>query len=778
MFLVVGLAGFGVGAWLWVNRDVPPATSLAPRPAEGAVSDAPGIRSTITADTKRKLALLVEAGRNDDIRSVVTIDYPANTTIFPPKFPAPTFLWHDGSARADGWIIKVPLGDAGQRVLVTAADLPMPLPKTPLAERPKVAREYKPDAALVSARRWKPDARLWAAIQKASASKPLTLHVAGFRRDDPTNIVSRGQVTFTTSADPVDAPIFYRDVPLPFIHAFKNARKIRYRLGDVTSDQPAPTLLTNMKVCGNCHSFTPDGKTLAMDVDYGNDKGSYVIADIEPVTVLSADKVISWCDYKREDGDLTFGLLSQISPDGRHVISTVKDRAVFSPVDDLYYSQRFFPIKGILVNYDRQKKTFSALEGANDPKWVQSNPEWSPDGKTVLFARAKAHDLPALKDKSSVLIKRDEAEEFFGGGRKLRFDIYRIPFNQGQGGQAKPLAGASDNGKSNYFPQYSPDGKWIVFCQADSFMLLRPDSALYIMPAEGGTPRKMTCNFEGKMNSWHSFSPNGRWLVFASKARGPYTQLWLTHIDASGKDSPAVLLEHFVDPDRAANIPEFVNVKPEQFASMRQEFADHFTHYRLATLHTRDHEFDEAIQELAKAIEHKADFTDALYLMASCLARTGKEADAIPYAQRALRGDENHWRTRRLLGGIYSRDGHYKQARAMLEQVLATKPDDPLTLNNLAWMLATCPDASQRDGAKAVEYGKKACKITESRIPPMLDSLAAAYAEAGQFALAVETVDKALHLVRQRPGASTKQLDRRRKLYLQRRAYREGPAPR
>ncbi|MQY80272.1 MAG: hypothetical protein GH151_13965 [Bacteroidetes bacterium] len=43
---------------------------------------------------------------------------------------------------------------------------------------------------------------------------------------------------------------------------------------------------------------------------------------------------------------------------------------------------------------------------------------------------------------------------------------------------------------SNYFARYSPDGKWIVFCQVESFMLLMPDSKLYIMPAEGGTPRE------------------------------------------------------------------------------------------------------------------------------------------------------------------------------------------------------------------------------------------------------------------------------------------------
>ena len=92
-----------------------------------------------------------------------------------------------------------------------------------------------------------------------------------------------------------------------------------------------------------------------------------------------------------------------------------------------------------------------------------------------------------------------------------------MPFNEGRGGAPEPLAGASNNGVSNFFGRYSPGGKWIVFCRAKSYMLLQKDSELYILPAEGGQARRLLCN-AGRMNSWHSFSPNGKWLVFSSKA--------------------------------------------------------------------------------------------------------------------------------------------------------------------------------------------------------------------------------------------------------------------
>ena len=134
-----------------------------------------------------------------------------------------------------------------------------------------------------------------------------------------------------------------------------------------------------------------------------------------------------------------------------------------------------------------------------------------------------------------------------------------LPFNDGKGGVPEVLEGAAGDGRSNFFPKYSPDGKWIVFCKADSYMLLQPDSDLYIIPAAGGVARRLRYN-TARMNSWHSWSSNSKWLVFSSKVNTPYTQLFLTHIDENGNDSPPVLLERFTSPDRAANIPEFVKL--------------------------------------------------------------------------------------------------------------------------------------------------------------------------------------------------------------------------
>ncbi len=70
----------------------------------------------------------------------------------------------------------------------------------------------------------------------------------------------------------------------------------------------------------------------------------------------------------------------------------------------------------------------------------------------------------------------------------------------------KQISCASHNGKSNYFAKFSPDGKWIIFCKAENYMLLTPDSELYIIPAAGGEARRLRANTP-RMNSWHSCRP-------------------------------------------------------------------------------------------------------------------------------------------------------------------------------------------------------------------------------------------------------------------------------
>jgi tetratricopeptide (TPR) repeat protein len=577
----------------------------------------------------------------------LTIRYPLNGTLFPPEIVPPTFRWEDAEPNRNTWFVTIKFRNDGARMNF-------------LTRLPK----------------WTPKAAEWEAIKKRSLEKEARVTILGVRKSSRVRIVSGGRVSIKTSQDEVGAPLFYREVNLPFADAVKDPSRIRWRFGAISSPRP-PVVLQKLPVCGNCHSFTKDGKTLAMDVDYANTKGSYVITPVAEQMTLAPRDIITWDDYRKEDGELTFGLLSQISPDGRFVVSTVKDRSVFVPKPGLEFSQLFFPIQGILCVYDRQTREFNSLPGTDDPEYVQSNPAWSPDGKYIVFARAKAYKLKEGKDPGKILLTREECAEFLNEGKPFVFDLYRIPFNDGKGGAPEPLEGASNNGMSNFFARYSPDGKWIVFCKAKNYMLLQPDSELWIIPAEGGDARRLQCNTK-RMNSWHSWSPNGKWLVFSSKASSPYTQLFLAHMDEQGRSSPPIVLSHLTDPDRAANIPEFVAADPSAIKTIREQFLDDFSYVRAGNEFERAGDSDRAIAEYRKALELNPNNVEAHQRLGFLLYHVKNMRDkGLAHSRTALRLNPDDVRAHCDLGVALFDEGQFQQAISHLSRALTLMPGQP-----------------------------------------------------------------------------------------------------
>ncbi|MGB2864717.1 MAG: tetratricopeptide repeat protein [Sedimentisphaerales bacterium] len=649
----------------------------------------------------------------------LTIDYPLDETVFPPEIVPPTFRWNDNSS-SDMWLVSISFqnNEGGMNVLANES-------------------------------RWTPEQKQWQTIKKQSLEKDARVTILGVNQGTSAKIASAGRITIRTSKDRVDAPLFYREVNLPFVDAVKDPSLIRWRFGDISSPQQPPIVLENMPVCGNCHSFSERGEIFAMDVDYANSKGSYVITRTAEEMVLATSDIITWNDYKKEDGEQTFGLLSQVSPDGRFVVSTVKDKSVFVPMPPLAFSQLFFPVKGILCTYDRQARIFESLPGADDPQYVQSNPAWSPDGKYIVFARAKAYDLKDTEGKGKVLLTREECREFTEDGKLFLFDLYRIPFNEGKGGKPEPIEGASNNGISNFFAKYSPDGKWIVFCKAKSYMLLQPDSELYIIPAEGGKARRLRAN-TSRMNSWHSFSPNGKWLVFSSKAYSDYTQLCLTHIDQQGNSSPAVLLEHFTAPDRAANIPEFVNVKPTAIQKISEEFLNDYSFVRAGNEFFKAGDTDNAIQEYKRALELNPNNSEA-HLRLGFLMYNARRMykEGMAHYNDALKANPSDPRIHHDLGMALLHQRQYDEAIKHLLEALRRMPNgldkqyNPIGMHlnlALAYSYAGRPE-------EAITHFSEVVRLDPNNAPAHY-RLASNYAEAQRFSEAVLSAEKALGLAK------------------------------
>ena len=160
----------------------------------------------------------------------------------------------------------------------------------------------------------------------------------------------------------------------------------------------------------------------------------------------------------------------------------------------------------------------------------------------------------------------------------------------------------------------------------------------------------------------------------------------------------------------------------------------------------------EAARELQAAPE-KDQALPALQAMAGdLLLQLGRVAEALQYFEALLKVDpvaELHAK----IAGLNIQLNQPAAAVKHFREAVKLKPDWAQVLNDLAWTLATNPDGTVRNGAEAIAYGEHACKLTQHGQPVFLITLAAAYAEAGQFDKAIATADKAVQLATQTGNA-------------------------
>jgi tetratricopeptide (TPR) repeat protein len=166
----------------------------------------------------------------------------------------------------------------------------------------------------------------------------------------------------------------------------------------------------------------------------------------------------------------------------------------------------------------------------------------------------------------------------------------------------------------------------------------------------------------------------------------------------------------------------------------------------LGNLLARQNQTDEAIKQFQKALEIAPDNAKVRVNLANILTAQGRGDEAMEQYQQALKQMPDSIHAHNQLGLLLQQRGKFKSAIAQFQKVLELEPRHVTAHNNLAWLLATCPENSSRDGKKAVELAQQAVQLSGGRAPEILDTLAAAYAEAGQFPKAIETARQALDL--------------------------------
>jgi superkiller protein 3 len=185
----------------------------------------------------------------------------------------------------------------------------------------------------------------------------------------------------------------------------------------------------------------------------------------------------------------------------------------------------------------------------------------------------------------------------------------------------------------------------------------------------------------------------------------------------------------------------------------------------------------ESIAEYQSALELTPNNAEANFDLGVALLQERRPDEAIPHFQRSLAFRPGSALAHGYLGNAYRQEGRVADAAAQFEEALQIEPANPAIANNLAWLLATDPDASVRNGAKAVELAERANQNSHGGNPFVLCTLAAAYAEAGRFSDAVQAAQHALQLAG--AGSNTalaSQIESELKLYRAGRPYHLGEA--
>jgi tetratricopeptide (TPR) repeat protein len=280
-------------------------------------------------------------------------------------------------------------------------------------------------------------------------------------------------------------------------------------------------------------------------------------------------------------------------------------------------------------------------------------------------------------------------------------------------------------------------------------------------------------------------------MVFSSKSRSPYTHMFLTHIDQQGNDSPPIYIDNAKAANRAVNLPEFINIAPDGLENIDVPASDFYRIVDEASDLEKSGDWTSAFAKWQKALELDPNDARANNSVGVSLASVGKQQEAIPYFQNATRMNAKYsdayynlgmalndtgrvdeaivaWlsavrlqpelsQAQESLGMAFYLQRKYSDAAAHLRSAAELQPDRVFLLNLRAIILATCPDDSVRNGAAAILLAERARMLTKGQNASVLDTLSAAYAEAGRFPDAIDTEQQAISIAVQQ--GNTRQAD-------------------
>lgn len=340
----------------------------------------------------------------------------------------------------------------------------------------------------------------------------------------------------TISAEPIDEYLAYR-LLYPGYELWNEMGIYQRNLTDYEETAIAENRSFD-KQCINCHTFNQNSPETMMVHVRGKSGG----------TLISKNGQVKKVNTKPA-GFKNGGTYAAWHPSGRYIAFSMNE------IQQFFHSSGRKPIEvsdlaADLMVYDTEKEIFHTDSLICGDKYMETFPNWTPDGKTLYFCRGNAYKEKMPLD-------------------SIRYDLCSIEFDTASGkfGNLKCVYPASQQGKSVSFPRVSPDGKHLMFTLSDygNFSIWHPESELCLLTFNTGEIRLLNEVNSDNVESFHTWSSSGRWFVFSSKrldglwAR-PFFAAFNPETGKAGK--PFVLPQknpHFYDTfTKTYNLPELI----------------------------------------------------------------------------------------------------------------------------------------------------------------------------------------------------------------------------
>ena len=371
----------------------------------------------------------------------------------------------------------------------------------------------------------------WRKMLQKNTDKEFKVDI--FSKDKQGQWLKFKTVNNKIAAEPIDTYLYYRLL----YPGYETWAELSINLRNLENFK-AKSIIENSVVdenCVNCHSFN-NGKTNdflfhmrgSMGGTYFYKDGEFIKRNLKTKEMKNAAVYPRW------------------HPSGKFVaFSSNKIVQRFHAADNKKIEVS--DLESSLVLYDIDKNEMMDIELTDKEKFMDTFPEWSPDGKFLYFCRA-----PQIG-----------AEYDY---KQIKYNLFRVPFNieTRSFGEAELVFDAAAINKSITFPRISPDGKLLVLTIFDygTFPIWHKEADLWAIDLSDfkASPLDLNSDFA---DSYHSWSSNGRWLVFSSKrGDGLTARPFISYINENGKaEKPFILPQK--DPEfynkflKSFNIPEF-----------------------------------------------------------------------------------------------------------------------------------------------------------------------------------------------------------------------------